>query len=435
MPDVGADRRLTLEVWRSLGGEGTPPAIELRGERGTLPGPLAVEDLLAACAGAALMAAADYEQARTGRAPVVALERERLAVAAASERHARLDGRSPGEAFHPLSAFFATADGWIRLHANYPWHRRALLKTLAVEDTAVTAAVAERPGAELEQAVVEAGGAAAVVRRQAPWQPQPPAVRLPGPAQAPRVPAHPVVLDLTRVVAGPVGTRFLAALGAEVVRIEDPRRPELPLVALDGGLGKRRLEVDLRTPEGRRRLEAMLGRADVLVDGHRPGALQRFGLSADALADRHPQLVHVSLSAWGEEGPWRTRRGFDSLVQAASGIAEAVRPAAEGRPPGALPVQALDHATGYLVAAAALRGLADRARSGHAPRLRLALAATADALLALPRTSAPPREIDPSPHLVEMGRLRVALPPGEVDGVPLAWPEVRRRRTPPAAAP
>src|SRR5213076_3342470 len=98
-------------------------------------------------------------------------------------------------------------------------------------------------------------------------------------------------------------------------------------------------------------------------------------LDGDALAERHPHLTVIQLSAWGTNGMWGTRRGFDSLVQAATGIADALR--SEDGSPGALPVQALDHATGYRIAAAALRGLARRARGGGAEHAQFALAETA----------------------------------------------------------
>ena len=171
------------------------------------------------------------------------------------------------------------------------------------------------------------------------------------------------VLDLTRVIAGPVAGRTLAALGAEVLRIDPPGLPELPEAHLDTGPGKRTALLDLADAERR---EALLAGADVLLTGYRPGALDRFGL-----AERHPDLVHVSLSAWGTSGPWAGRRGFDSLVQVASGIAAAC--AAPDGTPGVLPAQALDHGTGHLMAAAALRGLAARERGEAGPR-RAALA-------------------------------------------------------------
>src|SRR5829696_4545822 len=184
---------------------------------------------------------------------------------------------------------------------------------------------------DLETAIVAAGGCAAALRTEAEWrahpagasiaaepgvvQPQAEEVRVEraGAAGAARPAAGVRVLDLTRVIAGPVAGRTLAALGAEVLRIDPPGLPELPEAHLDTGPGKRTALLDLA--DGQRR-EALLAGADVLLTGYRPGALDRF-----ELVERHPHLVHVSLSAWGHEGPWAQRRGFDSLVQVASGIA------------------------------------------------------------------------------------------------------------------
>lgn len=435
---------LTEEVWRALGG--APEAlgrVTPIGARDALPSPLAVEELLEASAGAALAAAAELAVARGLPAPHATLDRAHLAVAAASERHVRLDGAEVGVAFDPLSAFFPAADGWVRTHGNYPWHRAALLRAVGAstpED--VPAAIAAMDALAVEEAVVAAGGCAVAVRSAAAWTATPQGAATPlvrtedGPAtDAPLAPAPPGalpaaglrVVDLTRVIAGPVGTRMLAALGADVTRVDDPARPELPLLVLDGGLGKSRVALDLAAADGRAALEALLADADAVVLGHRPGALDRFGLHPDALAGRHPQAVVVSLSAWGTDGPWGGRRGFDSLVQAASGIADALR-TPDGRP-GALPVQALDHATGYLVAAATLRALTRRARDGVAPRARLALAATAHALLAAGPRAAPTTDAAPPdarPYLVTLdradGALTVVAPPGALDGVPLHWP-------------
>ena len=187
------------------------------------------------------------------------------------------------------------------------------------------------------------------------------------------------MLDLTRVIAGPVATRYLAALGADVLRLDPPHRPELPLHARDGLLGKRSARARLAAPGGAARLHELLSGADVLVHGYRPHALDRFGLTPDALAERHPGLVVVSLSAWGSSGPWGDRRGFDSIVQAACGIALAE--SADGEGPGAMPCQLLDHGTGYLCAAAALRALAAQAVRGGTQVRELCLARTAHWLL------------------------------------------------------
>jgi hypothetical protein len=441
------ERGLLERLWAAVGGERARVAgLELRGEMGLPPSPLPAGELLTGAVGAALLAAAELAEARGAGAPRVGLDRAHVAVAAASERHVRLDGAVAGAAFDPTSAFFRARDGWVRTHGNYPHHRAALLRALGAPHAGdLPDAIAAAGAHEVEDRVVAAGGCAAAVRTPTAWaaHPQgralaglPLVARSRGPECAGLPPLGPGalpgaglrVLDLTRVIAGPVGTRMLAALGADVVRVEPPASPELPLLALDGGVGKRLARVDLRTPDGAAWLAEQLERADLVVDGYRPGALAPFGLTPDALAERHPHVGYVSLSAWGETGPWGARRGFDSLVQAASGIAHAVRPGDEHGPPGALPVQALDHATGYLLAAAALRALAERATTGRSRRARLALAATARLLLdaAPPPEREPGREADPAPYLRRVagpaGTLTVVAPPGDLDGRPLTWP-------------
>jgi crotonobetainyl-CoA:carnitine CoA-transferase CaiB-like acyl-CoA transferase len=156
-----------------------------------------------------------------------------------------------------------------------------------------------------------------------------------------------------------------------VLRVDPPHLPEIPAQHADTGLGKRTTILDAADP----RLRALAETADVVVTGYRPGALDRFGLAPEQLLERRPDLVVVRLDAWGWTGPWAGRRGFDSIVQAASGIAVAC--ARDDGRPGALPAQALDHATGYLAAASALLGLAERPTRGGSIR-ELALARTAE---------------------------------------------------------
>lgn len=413
MPD------LLPAVWAALRGDPADAArLTVTGPPVTLRSTFPVTAVGVAAIGASLLAATDRP---------VGIDTRNVAVALRSERYLRRDGASPGNPFDPLSAFHRTSDGWIRLHANYAWHREAALAVLGCAEPDVPAAIAERGAVELETALHEADGVAAAVRSEPEWRTTagdpPPLVehRLLGPAPA-RPDRRPRVLDLTRVIAGPVATRTLAAHGADVLRLDSPERPELPAQAWDTLPGKRSALLDLRTE--RSRLEELLSAADVVVTGHRPGALDRFGLAPDALAERHPGLVVVTLSAWGTRGVWGARRGFDSLVQAACGIARAE---GGGDAPGALPAQVLDHATGYLAAAAVLLGLARQRRAGGTHHSQLSLVGTAGWLLSLP--TATPADVpatDPAPYLVELdapdGRLTLVAPPGTVDGKPLDWP-------------
>lgn len=338
-----------------------------------------------------------------------------VAAAVRSERLLRMDG-APIPGFAPLSRFWPAADGWVRTHANYPWHQNALLTALGAGVDDVGAAVAALPTAEVEERVFAAGGLAVTLRSVDEWRAL---AGDPGPlikvstiaGAAPRPGRRLRVLDLTRVIAGPVGTRLLGVLGADVLRLDPPGRPELELHQWDGLLGKRSAILDLADE----RREVLLEDTDIVVTGYRPGALDRFGLSPDALAERHPGVVVVTLSAWGDTPGFAGRRGFDSLVQAATGIASTYGE------PGVLPCQLLDHVAGYLIAAAALEGVAAQRRSGGTHIARVALTAIAAELLRRPLVN--DLDLDPTPYLVALSpHLTVVAPPGRLDQQPLRWP-------------
>ena len=456
--------------------------LEVTGDPGHLLSRLPAEDMAIACAGAALLAAAALHAGRGGAIPrALCLDRGHVAAAFRSEAWLRVNGEPAGAGFAPLSRFWRACDGWVRTHGNYPWHRDALLRALACDDDceAVAAAIAGLGAHDVEDLVTGAGGVAAAVRTEAGWLGEPAAQAVaaaglvegclrrfagwdgvfsiggapPRRRAAGTLPASGIrVLDLTRVIAGPVATRYLAALGADVLRLDPPDRPELPPNARDGLVGKRSSLLDLHTPAGNARLHELLSRADVLVHGYRPGALDRCGLAHGVLAERYPGLVVVSLSAWGSRGPWGCRRGFDSIVQAACGIAMAESP--DGDRPGALPCQLLDHATGYLCAAAVLRALAAQASLGGTLFRELSLARTALWLLTQPRNGAPARAAPSGAALAGAAPSGVALagaapsgaapssararwlttldsvegpvtvvrPLGRLDGLELAWP-------------
>ncbi|MGV9250168.1 CoA transferase [Streptomyces sp. NPDC003697] len=385
-------------AWTALGGD---PALLSRvstvARDGALDARLPVRELARACVGACALAAAELGALRAGlpRVPAVRVDDGAVATSFVSERHLLVDGRA-GATFAPLSRFWRTADGWVRTHANYPHHRTRLLKALALPGDAsaddVASRLAERSAVEVEDTVYGAGGLAVALRTAREWAAHEQgaaaaagpliererldtaAARVLRPAgTAPLLPAGGLrVLDLSRVIAGPVATRALALLGADVLRVDAPHLPELPDQHADTGFGKRSAALDLAAD--RATFEELLATADVVVTGYRPGSLDRFGLSPAALAERRPGLVVAQLSAWGTRGPWAGRRGFDSLVQAATGIAAVEGPAER---PGALPAQALDHGTGYLLAAAVLRALTDQAADGGSRTVRLSLARTA----------------------------------------------------------
>lgn len=294
-----------------------------------------------------------------------------------------------------LTGDYRTRDGWIRIHANAPHHEQRALRVLALSERADHGAVADRvrswKATELEEAMVRASACAAALRSPDAWRRHPQGIAVAaeplvaweadaagavGPLDV-RDRKRPLagvrVLDLTRVLAGPVATRFLAAYGATVLRLDPPTWSE-PGMVPEVTVGKYCAGLDLKQPEGRARFAALLSEADVLVHGYRPGALQALGLGAQERATLRPGLVDVSLDAWGWTGPWHGRRGFDSLVQMSTGIA---CPDSAQASPDPMPVQALDQATGYLMAACALRGLMVRRERRCGSQWRLSLARTA----------------------------------------------------------
>ena len=383
---------------------------------GALPSLYPVSDLAAASVAAAGLALAELVEARFGRqsvpsspgpSPGVTVDRRLAAFWFARSLHPQ--GWDLPPTWDPVAGDYRTADGWIRLHTNAPHHRDAALAVLGAppERQAVAQAVARWGADALESAVVAAGGCAAAMRSAAAWAAHPQgaavarepliaweaggagATGLSG-AQVDRPLAGLRVLDLTRVLAGPVATRFLAGFGATVLRLDPPGWDE-PGVLPETTLGKACARLDLTDPAGRTRFEDLLATADILVHGYRSDALARLGLDTAARARLRPGLIDVSLDAYGWTGPWRARRGFDSLVQMSSGLAEAGMTCAGADKPVPLPVQALDHATGTLMAAACLRGMTRRLATGRGCAARLSLARTA-ALLA---TAPPPPAHDP----------------------------------------
>ncbi|MFJ6748950.1 CoA transferase [Streptomyces sp. NPDC091266] len=458
---IGADL-----AWAALKGDpDLTGRITYAGPPGLLPARLPVMSLARSTVAVCALAAAELAAARDGGpVPAVRVDDGAVATAFVSERHLRVDGRAPSS-FAPLSRFWRTADGWVRTHANYPHHRARLLRGLGLPADCgageVAAELAGRRAEEIQETVYSAGGLAVAARTPEEWAAHKQGVAvsahpllmldtvgagapprtLPAVAGGPLLPAAGLrVLDLTRVIAGPVATRTLALLGADVLRIDAPRLPESQDAHSDTGFGKRSALLDLGSRSGRATFDELLAGADVVVTGYRPHALDRFGLAPEALAERRPGLVVARLSAWGADGPWGGRRGFDSLVQVATGIA-AVEADADGTP-GALPAQALDHGTGYLLAAAVLRALTEQSRTGGSFLATLALAHTARWLVhGLPGAADATGEAyagepyDAEPYAAgaydeeaflretgsPQGRLRYALPPVAFDGGPATW--------------
>ncbi|MBV6824924.1 CoA transferase [Pseudomonas sp. PD9R] len=431
---------LLTSIQAALGLPHTP--IPFTGS-GTLPSAFAVTDLACASIAAAGQAMSALLHQQTGRLPYLEVDRRLASFWFSSS--IRPVGWSVPPLWDPIAGDYAAKDGWIRLHTNAPHHRAAAEKVLGacVDRAAMARNVAHWNKHDLEQAVVDAGGCAAEMRSWQQWQKHP---------QGLTVNAEPLihfashssqntkawqgsvaqplagikVLDLTRVLAGPVASRFLAGLGADVLRIDPPTWNE-PGVVPEMTLGKRCARLDLHDNADRNVFESLLKDADIVLHGYRADALQRLGYGVAERQKLAPGLIDVCLNAYGCSGPWQNRRGFDSLVQMSSGIAEAGMHWRHTDKPTPLPLQALDHATGYLMAASAIKLLADRLSNGQGGSARLSLARTAKLLIENGRgTEEALRAEDESDQgmLVEQTpwgpahRLHVPL---KITGTPLQW--------------
>ncbi len=422
---------------------------------GDLPSVLPVTDFAAASMAAAGLAASSLLQAMGSRsAEAVAVQVDRRLASFWFGMSIRPQGWHLPPIWDAVAGDYRARDGWIRLHTNAPHHRDAALAVLqaAPERSIVAKAVAQWDAVDLETAVIARGGCAGAMHGWQTWQQHEqgsavlaePLLHWRAGATAVRPdwdidPQRPLsgirVLDMTRVLAGPVATRFLASLGAEVLRIDPPGWDEAVLEP-EVTLGKRCARLDLHQAADRRQWESLLQGADVLVHGYRSDALDRLGLDADTRQQLRPGLVDVSLDAYGFSGPWKARRGFDSIVQMSMGIAELGQRSAGADKPLPLPVQALDHATGYLLACAALRALQRRAASGAGCIVRASLARTGALLMAAnARPAAPAQPLAPESaadwdegtEATPWGPARRVRWPVQVSGVAMGW------HTPPCA--
>jgi crotonobetainyl-CoA:carnitine CoA-transferase CaiB-like acyl-CoA transferase len=359
-----------------------------------LPTSFRVTETSVATLSAIGLAVNDLWKLRTGRHQRVALNTRHATASLRSTGYIKVDGKTKPPKTGVMG-MFPTKDGrWYYVHANFPHHRAAALKVLgATEDReAVVKAIAQRDAFELEEAVLAAGGAGGMVRSMEEWakHPQSAAIAsLPmieiikiGDAPPEALPAgdRPLsgirVLDLTRVVAGPVGTRSLAEHGADVLRITSPHLPHIDMQELETGHGKLSAKIDLRQPEDVEKLRGLVREADVFCQGYRPGTIASHGFSPEELAKLRPGIVAISLSAFSHAGPWSGRRGFDTAVQATSGIAwrQGQLFPIGGPGPQFYPVSTIDYLVGHLLAVGAMVALKRRATEGGSWLVRTSLA-------------------------------------------------------------
>jgi len=386
-------------LWQAAGlPSGALDRVRLTGEEPVLPSSFRVGTAAQSTIALTGLAASEIDRLRSGREQTVSVDMLHAALEFRSERLLRIDGGDAPELWDPIAGIYQCGDGrWMRIHTNFEHHRDGVLRILgcANDRAAVAAALKTWKAEDFETEATANRMVVAMMRTAQEWAAHPHAAVLArqpvisiekigdtGPTPLPPAAAgdRPLsglkVLDLTRIIAGPTGGRALAAHGATVMRIGSPYRPVVPVLVMETGRGKLAAHLDLDTTAGKAGLDRLLGEADVFIQGYRPGGLAARGFGPEQAAARRPGIVYVSLSAYGDEGPWGGKRGFDSLVQTATGINAAEAEAAGSDQPKALPCQALDHASGYFIAFGAMAALMRRAREGGSWHVKVSLART-----------------------------------------------------------
>ncbi len=383
-----------------------PGQVSIPGNDPVLPVRYRIGAAGAASLAATALAVDSLWRLRGGSRQDIAIDVRAAVASLRSARYLQVNGKPPPPMWDAFSGMYPVRGGrWISIHCNFANHREAALKVLGSpqDREAAKKASAGWEGEALEDAIHAAGGCAGFVRTPAEWadHPQSQAVALQplikikrigecAPQPLPKIPrgasgARPGlrplggvrVLDLTRVLAGPTCARTLAEHGAEVLKVTAGHLPDSGQVDLDTGLGKLSTQIDLRTPEGTETLRKLIRDTDVFSQSYRPGALKGRGFSAEDLAAMKPGIICIALTAWGNTGPWRMRRGFDTIVQCVSGIAHSTGGAGvDPSTPRYLPVSAIDYVAGHLMALGGMVALQRRAREGGSWLVRVSLART-----------------------------------------------------------
>ncbi|CAL5868901.1 uncharacterized protein PFLUO_LOCUS3128 [Penicillium psychrofluorescens] len=366
-----------------------------------LPSSFKVGHLAQSTIALSALAASLFHATRNGKSspPPVQVALRHACAEFKSERLYRIDGHPPPDPWGPIGGLHATRDGYVRIHDNWMHHRQAALDILRLPSNASRAQVAEalksRSAVEVETAAFQSGGVIAALRSYEQWDAHPQASAISDfPIQIRRLasdgpkglspwlkPANDRclrgvrVLDLSRVIAGPVAGRALASHGADVLWVTGPGLPDLPPLDRDLSRGKRTIQLDLNSAAGKAKLLDLVRDADVFIQNYRPGSLTAKGLGPSDLAGVNPRIIYAELCAYGSNGPWSQNRGFDSLVQTCSGmnVSEAEHFGA-GEAARVMPCQALDHGAGFCLASGVMAALYHRTVAGSAWKVEVSLA-------------------------------------------------------------
>jgi crotonobetainyl-CoA:carnitine CoA-transferase CaiB-like acyl-CoA transferase len=293
-----------------------------------------------------------------------------------------------------------TRDGrWYLPHLTLPHLRDRVLRVLQCDNTAagVSAAISNWDAHDLEEAIAAAQACGGTVRSREEWLAHPQGAYL---AERPLIEIERVregapegfpegdrplagvrVLDLTRILAGPIAARTLAEHGADVLMVTAERLPQHSEHVRDTSHGKRSCFLDLKTDAGARQLSELVRTADVVIDGYRTGHIAALGFDLDSLLRLRPGLVHLKVTCFGTGGPFKNRAGWDQVAQSVTGICDENGVLTGASQPKLMFPPACDYNTGYLGAYGVLLALGRRAREGGSFAVNVSLCQTASYIL------------------------------------------------------
>ncbi len=387
---IDRTQRVLQSILDNAGWRNAPlPVLRIAPSPNVLPTTLPIGPLAGATLGATGLAAAALWQLRCGRLQQITVDTRAAALAMTSATYLRVNGQ-PVKSWDPITGYYRVRDGeWVYLHGNFPHLRDGLLKLFNVPNDPATlrAALVNWSAADIEDAAGRLGLCGVIVRLRREWEAHAqalataalPLIEITRIGDAPPRPlpdaARPLsgirVLDLSRVIAGPMAARTLAEHGASVLQVGAAHLPSIESLVIDTGFGKQSCAINLDTTNGSETLHKLIDDADVFLNAYRPGALEQRGFSHAALAEQRPGIVYLTISAFSRAGPWAQRRGYDTLVAAASGLTRS-----GNEDPARLPCQPLDYLTGYLGAFGTMLALQRRALEGGSWHVQLSLERT-----------------------------------------------------------
>ncbi|GAA5993306.1 hypothetical protein JCM10908_001422 [Rhodotorula pacifica] len=417
-------------IWRGIGldeRELQALCLSNSGTAAGTPSTFEIGHLAQATVALSTLAAASIQAARLGgrndndessRLADVCVDQRHALIEFKSERFNLIDGELPPSPWGPVGGLHRCKDGYVRIHDSFQHHGRGAAELLGAEFDREDMArkLLDWNKVDFEDAAVAAGLACVALRSEEEWKAHPQSSAIDTfplsvdlfsePTTADQIATHHLasvprhvierkplagvrVLEFSRVIAAPLAGKTLALHGADVLWVTAPHLESLPSLDRDMARGKRTIQLDLRRDTDQEQLRSLIAGADVVLQSYRPGALAKKGLSLETVTALNPSIVYATLSAYGRNGPWADRRGFDSLVQTVSGmnVAEAIAEGS-GQPARVTPCQALDHGGGYLLAFGIMAALRKRLDQPGVYKVETSLAQTMVLLKSLGRLPA-----------------------------------------------